>query len=322
MASPARWASRCAGAILGLLALAGPVAAQGWPDKPVRLIVGYAAGGGTDQQARALSKLLSEQLAQPFVVENRAGGGGALGAMLAKAAPADGYTLYFSTSTTYTFEPLFAKVGYAGSDFRHVAIVAQFQEAMVAVPKAPWKDFRQLVDEAKAAKRDIKYASFYQLDRVTMGAIAKSAGIRIIPVPVQGGNGVVAAVIGEQVDFGFTGGSWGPYVESGQLKLLATGPSERLAEYPQVPTLKDLGYDVATEVYTVVSLPNDTPEPVVKRIESALMQAAANPAYVNTVMGIGKMRHVLAGEAETSAIMARQASYYRKLAESVGQIAH
>jgi tripartite-type tricarboxylate transporter receptor subunit TctC len=311
--------SRIVGAVVATAALAAPALAQSWPEKPVRMIVGYGAGGGTDQQARALSKILSEQLGQPFVVENKPGGGGAVGAMLAKAAPADGYTLYFTTSTTYTFEPLFAKVGYGASDLRHVAVVAQFQEAMVASPKAPWKDFREMVEKAKAEKRDIKYASFYQLDRVIMAAIAKSAGIRIVPVPVQSGNGVVTAVMGEQVDFGFTGGSWGPFVQSGQLKLLAAGPSDRFADYPQVPTLKDLGYDVITEVYTLVSVPKDTPEPVVKKIEAAITQAAGNPAYVDAVVNVGKMRHIVAGEKQSSEMVQRQEAYYRKLAESVGQ---
>jgi tripartite-type tricarboxylate transporter receptor subunit TctC len=295
--------------------------AQSWPTQPVTFFVAYGAGGGADQQARIISKFLSEKLGQPFIVQNKPGGGGTVAATLVKASAPDGYTLLFTTSSTFTFEPLFSKLNESGPELRHIGIMAQTQEALVASPKLAAKDFSELIKEAKQQNRSLKFASSYQLDRILMATIAKAAGIKIIPVPMQGGTGVITAVMGDQVDFGVSGSTWGPYVERGQMKLLAAATRERFASHPELPTLRDLGYDVATEVYFMISVPHATPDAVVRKIEAALREAAEDPANIDVVVARNKMRNfVTIGEAETTALVSRQADYYRKLVESVGHV--
>jgi tripartite-type tricarboxylate transporter receptor subunit TctC len=292
--------------------------AQDWPTKPVNLIVGYGAGGGVDQMARALSPKMSEDAKQPFVVQNRPGGGGAVAAVSVKAAPADGHSLVLTTSTTFTFDHHFAKADFTIDDFRHVAIIGQFQEVFVSHPSRPWKTLQDAIAEAKAQSRDLKYASFYQLDRVVTALLAKQSGVKITPVPTQGGAGVVNAVIADQVDFGFTGGTWGPSVSSGTIKLLASAPRDPLKSQSQVPTLRQLGYDVETEVFVTVSVPKDTPDAVVRKIEAMLNKAASDPAYAKFCEEMLQVRFFNLGEADTKKALLEQSERYGKLVTAVG----
>jgi tripartite-type tricarboxylate transporter receptor subunit TctC len=306
-------------AFAAALAVLSPAStwAQEWPTKPVNLIVGYGAGGGVDQMARILAPKASDDVKQPFVVQNRPGGGGAVAAVSVKAAPADGHTLVLTTSTTFTFDHHFAKADFTMDDFRHVAIIGQFQEVFVSHPSRPWKTLQDAIVEAKAQNRDLKYASFYQLDRAVTAMIAKQSGVKITPVPTQGGAGVVNAVIADQVDFGYTGGTWGPSVTSGTIKLLASGPREPLKNRGEVPTLRKLGYDVETEVFVTVSVPKGTPDAVVRKLEATLKKAASDPAYAEFCEDKLQVRYLNLGEAETKKALTEQSDRYNKLVEAV-----
>jgi tripartite-type tricarboxylate transporter receptor subunit TctC len=282
---------------------AGPAGA--FPTKPVTLTVAFAPGGGVDQMARMLARPMAEALGQPVTVLNRPGGGGAVAATAVKNAPADGYTLAMTVATTFTVEP--------NVDFRHLGAVGEFQEAFVAQAGRPWRDMKGLVAHAKQGN-ELKYGSFIRLDRMITSIIAKKEGIRIAAVPMQGGAAVMPAVLGGHVDFGFSGGLHVSHVKAGTMVVLAGLGERRLDAFPDVPTLKELGYDVSLLNYGVISAPKGIPDAVARTLEAAILKAAADPEYVDLVRNKLALRHVALGAAEASRALAAQAATYARLA--------
>ena len=180
-----------AASALAALIMAGPSQAADFPTKPVTIVIGFAPGGGTDAVLRAVAEPLAQSLGQAVLVQNKPGAGGGVAAMAIKAAEPDGYTLIGTGSLTFTFEPQVLKTQYQHDDFTHVAIISLFQDGLFTHPSRPYKSMRDVIDAAKAEKRDIKYASQYALDRLIFEYVSKKEGVKFIPVPTQGGNGTV-----------------------------------------------------------------------------------------------------------------------------------
>ncbi|HEX4891882.1 MAG TPA: tripartite tricarboxylate transporter substrate binding protein, partial [Hyphomicrobiaceae bacterium] len=273
------------GATAALLAssLAGAAFAQNYPTKPVNIIVGFGAGGGTDAVVRAVAEPMSKSLGQPVLVQNKPGAGGGVAAMTIKAAEPDGYTLIATGSLTFTFEPQVLQTQYKYDDFEHVAVISLFQDGLFTNPKRPYKTMKDVIATAKAEKRSIKYASQFQLDRMIFQYVAKKEGVEIIPVPTQGGNGTVQAVLADQVDFGFSGGTYGPHVESGALRLIGAMSAKRMERFPEIAGMNDNGWDIGSENYLIVSTTKGTPKPVVEKLAKALSEGMKTEAVQNVV---------------------------------------
>lgn len=272
------------GAALFGAAIAGPTAAvmaAEYPTKAVTMIVAYRAGGGTDTLARAAADPLGKLLGQPVLVQNKPGAGGGVAALYTSKTKPDGYTFVVTTSTTYTLEPQLKKVAYKSGDLRHIAVIGQFQEAIFTKAGAPFKTLEEMIATAKKEKRPLKYASFYQLDRLVTGFIADREGIKIIPVPVKGGAGVMPAVLGGHVDFGWSGGSFAPHARAGTITMLGAMTKERLGQFPDLRSMKDFGYPGGTEVFITVSAAAGTPEPVVKKLAAGWQEAMKEKAVVD-----------------------------------------
>ena len=270
-------------ALLGA-AIAAPTAAvlaADFPSKAVTMIVAYRAGGGTDTLARAAADPLGKILGQPVLVQNKPGAGGGVAALYTSKTKPDGYTFVVTTSTTYTLEPQLKKVAYKSDDLRHVAVIGQFQEAIFTKTGAPFKTLKEMIATAKKEKRALKYASFYQLDRLVTGFIADREGIKIIPVPVKGGAGVMPAVLGGHVDFGWSGGSFAPHARAGTITMLGAMTKERLGQFPDLMSMKDFGYPGGTEVFITVSAAAGTPEPIVKKLAAGWQKAMKEKAVVD-----------------------------------------
>jgi len=272
-------------ATVGVTAIAVASAAQAaeFPSKAITMIVGYRAGGGTDVLARAAAEPMSKMLGQPVLVQNKPGAGGGVAALYTSKSKPDGYTIVMTTSSTYTLEPHVQKVAYKPGDFTHIANIGQFQEAIFTKAGAPFKTLKEMFAYAKREKRALKYASFYQLDRLMIGYIAQREGIKIVPVPVKGGAGVMPAVLGGHVDFGWSGGSFAPHARAGTITMLSAMTYERLAQFPEVPSMKDFGYPVGTEVFITVSAAAKTPRPIVDKLAAALKQAMATKTVVDVM---------------------------------------
>ena len=258
---------------IAAMTLVGAAQAAEFPSKAVTMIVGYRAGGGTDTLARAVAEPLAKILGQPVLVQNKPGAGGGVAALYTSKTKPDGYTVVMTTSTTYTLEPQLQKVAYKPGDFTHIANIGQFQEAIFSKAGSPFKTLKEMIAYAKKEKRPLKYASFYQLDRLVVGYIADKEGIKVVPVPVKGGAGVMPAVLGGHVDFGWSGGSFAPHARAGTITMLAAMTHDRLGQFPDLPSMKDFGYPAGTEVFITVSAAANTPKPIVDKLASAFKEA-------------------------------------------------
>lgn len=269
----------CRRTIFGVLAsaalAASPLAARAddWPAEPITIIVGYSAGGGTDTLVRALAEPLSEALGQQILVQNAPGAGGGVAAVrVANAAP-DGYTLLATTSSTFSLEPQLQKTAYQDDQFVHVATIAQFQGAIFANANKPFDTLPELIALAKRESRPIKFATFFQVDKLLMRYIGGKEGVEMVPVPVKGGSGAVRAVLAGDVDVAYSGGSWAPQVKAGAAKTIFATSYDRLALAPDLVAMRDLGYDIGTTSYLTVSAPVGTPADRVGTIAAALEKA-------------------------------------------------
>jgi tripartite-type tricarboxylate transporter receptor subunit TctC len=256
-----------------------PAFAADFPTKPIEMQVAYAAGGLADSMARAIAKSMEETLGQPVVVVNKPGAGGALGVTVLKSAKPDGYTIGVVTGITLTYTPLVEKVSYTMEDFKYLASVGRFQEAFVAPPDKPYKNFKDLVAYAKK-NPGLTYASMNPIAEYILTAIAKKEGLDWRAIPTKGGSEVMTAVMGKHVDFGFSGGIHTSFVKAGEMIVLAGLGKKRLLASPDVPTLIESGYDFFFDNDNIVYAPKGIPDDVAKKLTAAIEKAAKDPKYI------------------------------------------
>jgi len=256
-----------------------PAFAADFPTKPIEMQVAYAAGGLADSMARAIAKSMEETLGQPVVVVNKPGAGGALGVTALKSAKPDGYTIGVVTGITLTYTPLVEKVSYTMEDFKYLASVGRFQEAFVAPPDKPYKNFKDLVAYAKK-NPGLTYASMNPIAEYILTAIAKKEGLDWRAIPTKGGSEVMTAVMGKHVDFGFSGGIHTSFVKAGEMIVLAGLGKKRLLASPDVPTLIESGYDFFFDNDNIVYAPKGIPDDVAKKLTAAIEKAAKDPKYI------------------------------------------
>ena len=203
--------------VMGLAAaLAGPALAE-YPDRPIKVLVGFKAGGGVDTMARLLAKKAGDALGQPVVVVNKPGGGGAIAAKAVLGAKPDGYNLVFSITLTFAGWPHMTKVNYTVDDFTYIASVGKFQEAFVAGSEQPFKDWKGLIEAAKNKDGGLNAAVMTAYEKMVLRYIAKKEGVKFNLVPTKGGAAIMTQVLGGHVDFGFSGGIHYSYVKAGKI---------------------------------------------------------------------------------------------------------
>jgi tripartite-type tricarboxylate transporter receptor subunit TctC len=256
-----------------------PAFAADFPTKPIEMQVAYAAGGLADSMARAIAKNMEESLGQPVVVVNKPGAGGALGVTALKSAKPDGYTIGVVTGITLTYTPLVEKVSYSLEDFKYLASVGRYQEAFVAPPDKPYKNFKDLVAYAKK-NPGMTYASMHPIAENILTAVAKKEGLDWRAIPTKGGSEVMTAVVGKHVDFGFSGGIHTSFVKAGEMIVLAALGKNRLLASPDVPTLIESGYDLFFDNDNIIFAPKGIPDDVAKKLTAAIEKAAKDPKYI------------------------------------------
>lgn len=247
-----------------------------YPVRPVKLEVAFRAGGSLDTTFRVLAKVLGKELGQPVVVSNRAGAGGAVGAAHLKMAKPDGYTLGANASLAFTLSTNLGKTNYTIHDFEYIASIAQTQPAFVVTPKTGWKTWQDLV-KAGLKKGYLNYASQTPWDKMATKLISAKEGFSLDAVPTKGGGEMIPALLGGHVDFAWSGGIHYKYAKSGKMIVLAACTSQRLEAFPDVPTLRELGYDIAMDVPFLVAAPKGLPPEVKQRLEKALYKAFMSP---------------------------------------------
>ena len=277
--------SRIARPVLGLLfaAVAALAQAQAWPSKPVRWIVPYPPGGGSDTIARAIGQQLSSQLGQSVVIENRPGAGTLIGAEAAARSTPDGHTIFSGDNATYVFNSaLYRKLPYdPQKDFAPVALIARFPLLLVANPAAGFSDTKDLIAKLKAAPGKFSYASVGagSPHHLAMEMFKQRAGLFAVHIPYRGAGPAVQDVLGNQVPMMMLDLATAlPHLKSGKLQALAVASGSRLAQQPNVPTLKELGFDdIEMYAWQGIAVPVGTPPEVVGRLNAEVNKALAAP---------------------------------------------
>ena len=264
-----------------LAALAAPASAQSWPTKPLRIVVPFGPGGPADIYARIVGQGLSEALKQPFVIENKAGAGGTIGAdVVAKAAP-DGYTLLVGSTSTQVIAPLlFGKRPYSPADFSPVAHLASVGIVLVAHPGAPFNNVAEMVAYAKARPGQLNYASGGNgvTNHLAMELLKARTGSFLVHIPYRGSAPALTDVIAGQVPVMFDSiASSGPQVRAGKVKALGIAGLSRVDVLPGVPTISETGAaiglkDFDTAGWVALYGPKGLPAPVVAKLQAAVAQ--------------------------------------------------
>lgn len=278
---PVRFVVASVIAFTALIASTAP-SAQTYPAKPIRLIVPFAPGGGTDQVGRLIAQRMSDGLGQQVVVENRPGAGTTIAAALVARAPADGYTLIVSSNSSHAMAPhLYANPGYDPvKDFAAVSLVATTPHVLTIGANQPWRTLRELMDAARGKPETLTNATGGTGSNTHLAAalFEDVTGIRLVHVPYKGSAPALADLMGGQVAMFFdTAASSTQPIRAGKVRGLAVSGNRRLADLPDVPTFGEAGvtgYE-ATAWYGIHA-PAGTPRAVIERLNGEIVRALAN----------------------------------------------
>jgi tripartite-type tricarboxylate transporter receptor subunit TctC len=279
LARYSRWALGIGIIVSGVQAAAQSVApGTAWPTRPVRVVVPFAPGGSADTLGRLVAARLSESLGQSFPVENRAGAGGVLGSeFVARSAP-DGYTLLVSGVASHAIAPALGKVPFDPiRDFTHIALFGGPPAVLAVHPSMPVRDLKSFIAFAKARPGQIFYGSPGNgtLGHLLAELFSRNAGIDIRHVPYKGAALAVVDVIGGHIHaVSTTLATAGPQIRAGRLRALAMSAAERLSEYPDVPTFRELGHPQLTAtVWFSLSGPAGLPADIATRLNGEVRRA-------------------------------------------------
>ena len=260
--------------------------AQGYPDKPLRVVVPLAAGGPADVMTRINATALAAQLGQPVVVENKPGAGGNIAAEFVARSPADGYTLLVAGQAILAInKPLYGKLNYdPEADFRFVGIMGSLPNVLVTNPDAiPAKNMKEFIEYARGKPGAVSYGSngVGSLSHLTAEVMASAAKVKMLHVPYQGANPQMTDLLSGRIGFSFIASSTTlPLIQSGKLRALAVSTATRLAQLPDVPTLVEAGFPMldAPTWFGIVA-PAAMPPAALARLRAAFAAAIATPAY-------------------------------------------
>jgi tripartite-type tricarboxylate transporter receptor subunit TctC len=278
---------------IALLLMTSPVQAQSaYPSKPIKVIVGFTAGGPTDVIARVLARDMTLTLGQPVFVENIAGANSMIATNAALRAAPDGYTL-FCASLHFNVNPLLKKNVYQPlRDFSPIARVANLPMLMVTNPDSPFRSVADVIGAARGRSGGINYAisGNGSSGHLTAELFANEAHIQMTGIPYKGNGPALMDVMAGRVDFMFYPVVGVPdFVKQNRLRVLATGTKARLADFPGVPTMNEAGFAGFEETAPWVGYfaPAGTPEAVVNRLNQAINKALANPEVIASMKNLG-----------------------------------
>ena len=302
---------------LAPLALA-PLAAQAaYPDRPIKLIVPWPAGGDTDNIFRPFAPQLQKHIGQTVVIANVGGASGTKGAKEAKDSPADGYTLYAVHDYIHsTYYAGVADVKY--TDFEPICMIASTASVLTASPKTPWNDWKGLLADAKAHPGKISVgATLASTSHFFPALIEKAAGIKFKYVSYEGLAPRMNAILGGHVDLTDSNLTQKGKVDAGQLKFIAIATEKRNPEMPNVPTLKELGINVVYDVNRGLLVPKGTPADAMAKLESSCAAAAKEPEFQKAMKLQGTdVRYM--GRAEYGAWLKKNDDLNHQLAKDLG----
>lgn len=281
--------------LMGLFLAAGVHAQATYPTKPIRWVVPYAPGGGTDVVARPIALKLGEALGQPIVYENRGGGGGLIaGELVAKSQP-DGYTLLVGSGNTHTFPTLlFDKVAYDPvKDYQTITNFVNAPNVLVAHPSFPAKTVKEIAAYGKANPGKISWASSGNGagGHLALVLFAQQAGIKVVHVPFKGAGPAVVAMLGGETDLLFANtGVFLGHIRAGKLRPIAVAATSRLTLLPDVPSLHESGYsNFESSTYYGLLAPAGTPRAIINKLHGGLVKIIRAPDSLERLANVGAM---------------------------------
>ena len=258
---------------------------QGFPNKPIRLVIAFPAGGPTDITMRQLADNAGKILGQPVVVENRPGAGGTLPAQLLQTSAADGYTLAqiplgvfrLPYTTKMTWDPI--------KDINYVINVTGYAFGIIVPADSPIKNWNDFVAYAKANPGKLSYGSTGTLTspHLTTELIAQQLGIQLNHIPYKGSAELAQAIVGGHIMAAADSTGFAPLVQAGKVRVLNTWGAKRLEKFPDAPTLRELGLNIVQNSPFGIGAPRDTPAAVVKELHDAFKKAMEDPSYVQAL---------------------------------------
>jgi len=272
--------------VLGVLAGA-PSAQEPYPSRPVTILVPFPPGGVTDLQARPLAAVLERVLKNPVVVGNKSGAAGAVGRQTLAVSKPDGYTLMVDLVSISNGPPVDEVFGrppsYTLDQFVGIARLANDLPLLVVNAQNPWKSVKELVEDAKKRPGEITFSSsgVYGASHVPVEMFLHAAGgLKMRHLPTTGGGPAMTAVLGNHAQMWISPtGVASPHIKSGKVRALATLSATRHPRFPEVPTLKELGYDIEYYFWTGLFAPKNVPSNVLKTIQDAVRQVAQDPEF-------------------------------------------
>jgi tripartite-type tricarboxylate transporter receptor subunit TctC len=273
--------------------------AQNFPARPVTLIVPWPAGGTTDVGMRALATATEKHLGQPIVVENRSGGSGTLGpGQMAATAKPDGYTIAQIPITVFRF-PFMTKTTFdPATDFTYIIGVSGYTFGVVVRDDAPWKTFQELAADAKANPGKINYGTpgAGTSLHITMEQIAKRQDIKWTHVPFKGNAEAMNALLGGHIHAVADSSGWAPLVNAGRFRLLVTWGAARTKNWPDVPTLREIGIDMVSNSPFGIAGPKGMDPAVVKVLHDAFKKGLEEPSYAAAMAKLDQELFYLSSE--------------------------
>jgi len=272
-------------------ALAFPAAAQDYPNKPIRIVIGYSAGGGNDIIVRVMTPEMSKGLGQPVIVENKPGAQSIIAAEMVAKAPPDGYTILMGPSGPMTINPAtYSKLPYDPvKDFAPVSMITTFPLIAVVSAASGIKSIKELVDQAKANQAKANYASSAGIFQITTELFKQRTGTQFVMIPYKGSGESVQAVIGGQVMLTIVDPppASGP-IKAGTLRALAVTSARRHPGFPDVPTMAEAGVqDMEVPVWTAFFVPAKTPPAIVARLQKEVARVVQLPEVRERFAGMG-----------------------------------
>jgi tripartite-type tricarboxylate transporter receptor subunit TctC len=270
------------GCILAVILAAPSWSQPAYPTKPINLYIGYAPGGVADISVRFMATKAEKILGQPFIVTNNGGGGSSVATGIVAKKPADGYTILGGASSGLVRLPHMQTVPYKYEDFVPIMHFATPElTPVVTKSTSPWKTFKELVDYAKKNPGKVTYSTLGVGSpmHMAMEYVAKQEKITWTHIPFPGAMPAFTALLGDHVNFCVGAGESVPYIKDGTIRILANLSEKRVKAWPNVPTLRELGYDIFNESVFMFSTPKGTPQYIVENLQNAFRKVMDDPEF-------------------------------------------
>jgi len=273
--------SLAAALAVGGSVIAGPAVAQTWPTKSVRIVVPFGPGGGTDIQGRLLGKKFTESMGQTFVVDNRAGAAGLIGAEIVSKASPDGHTILFTTASLAVNVSLYKKIPLDPlKDLAPVSWISSVPLVLVVHPSVPVKTVKELMALAKkrAGKMNVASNGSGTTSHLSIEMLRQMAGIDVAHIPYKGGGPAMTAMLTGEVDFTFaTALAAQPHIKSGKVRALAVTTVKRSSTFPNLPTMQSMYPGFESDNWYAMFMPAGTPREVVMKLNAEIIKALNSP---------------------------------------------